>query len=302
MVRKAVILAAGSATRMQEGVESYISNPEELSAIRKGEKMAARFGRFPFLDYQVLRLIKVGVKQINLVLKPEDNFFTGHYHSHGRLLFPEAEISFSFQRVSDGTAHAVLCAGDFVGKERFLVLNGDNHYPRGPLEMFLQSPEQHFSMVGFDAQGFNPWVKQRLHSFAVIKSSGGKLQHIVEKSENPQTYVTTDLLHSGNQGRVEINNRLLVSMNLWCFNPDIIDACRRVPRHPPRSPGKNGEYELPDAVRLCMQEGKQVLVYYACEDILDLTHAEDLEIVSRRIRENLKASIEELEERYKNLL
>jgi dTDP-glucose pyrophosphorylase len=239
----------------------------------------------------------VGLKKINLVLKPEDTFFTRHYSSRGRLLFPEAEISFSFQKVPDGTAHAVVCARDFVEEERFLMLNGDNHYPAGPLRMLLQSPELHISMVGFDIEGFNPWVKERLSSFGMIRTEGGKLTQIVEKSEHPETNCTNDSLHSEKHEMVKIKNRVLVSMNLWCFNLDIMDICQRVPRHPPRSPGKQSEYELPDAVNLFMEKGKQVLVYYACEDIMDLTHAEDIEIVSRQIRENLKHSIEELEMR-----
>ncbi|MFW6139286.1 MAG: hypothetical protein ACOC7U_08945, partial [Spirochaetota bacterium] len=143
----------------------------------RGE-MAARFGRFPFLDYQLLSLMKVGLKQINLVLKPEDTFFTGHYRFRGSLLFPEAEISLSFKKVTNGTVHAALCARDFVGYERFLLLNGYNNYPAGPLRMLLHSPGPHVSMVGFDMEGFNPWVKQRLRSFAVIRSEGGTLKQI----------------------------------------------------------------------------------------------------------------------------
>jgi len=301
LVKKAVILAAGKGTRMQRGVERYIFNQDELSAIKKGEKMAARFSRFPFLDYQILNLIRVGVKEINLVLRPEDTFFTHHYSSRGKVLFPECEISFSFQQTPDGTAHAVLCARDFMGNDRFLVLNGDNNYPSEPLKMLLESPVSFSSMVAFDRDGFNPWVRERLRSFAVIKTSDGKLKDIVEKSQNPESYLTSDFLYTENQKRVEVKNRVLLSMNLWCFDSGIIDACSKVPRHPPRIPGKKGEYELPDAVKLLMEQGKTILVYYAFCDILDLTRAEDIEIVSRQIRENLKDSIEELEQRYRRL-
>jgi len=301
LIKKAVILAAGSGTRMQKGIERYISDPGELSAIKKGEKMAVRFSRFPFLDYQILNLIRVGLKEINLVLKPEDTFFTYHYSSRGKVLFPECEISFSFQPVPDGTAHAVLCAREFVGDERFLVLNGDNNYPSEPLKMLITSPSSYTSMVAFDRDGFNPWVKERLRSFAVIKTCDGKLKEIVEKSPDPETFLTSDFLYIENLKRVEVKNKILLSMNLWCFNSDIMDACKKVPKHPPREKYKQGEYELPDAVNLLMEQGKNILVYYACCDILDLTKARDMEIVSRQIRENLLGSIEELEDRYKRL-
>ncbi|UCB45695.1 MAG: hypothetical protein JSV25_16055, partial [Spirochaetota bacterium] len=93
----------------------------------------------------------------------------------------------------------------------------------------------------------------------------------------------------------------LTSMNLWRFDGDIIEACRDVPRHPPRKEGKAGEYELPDAVGLMMDRGKEVLVYYTCTDVLDLTRAEDIEFVEKAIKESLEQSIRELERRYAGL-
>jgi CTP:molybdopterin cytidylyltransferase MocA len=79
MVNNAVILAAGSASRMQENLLKYVSDDGERAAIRKGEKMAARFRKFPFLDYQIVSLIQAGLSRINIVLKPDDVYFTGHY-------------------------------------------------------------------------------------------------------------------------------------------------------------------------------------------------------------------------------
>jgi hypothetical protein len=87
-------------------------------------------------------------------------------------------------------------------------------------------------------------------------------------------------------------------MNLWCFTPDIIEACRVVPRHVPRANKKSGEYELPDAVALLLKEECEVRVYYACEDVLDLTRAEDIKIVGERIRVSLGEKIRKLEGRY----
>ena len=96
-------------------------------------------------------------------------------------------------------------------------------------------------------------------------------------------------------------DRILTSMNLWCFPPDMIDACRNVERHEPRKPGKQGEFELTDAVELWKSKGGAVLAYYGCEDILDLTNAGDIEIVGNSIRNNLTDKILELEQRYEQL-
>ena len=301
MVEKAVILAAGSASRMQRDLEKYVQDSEELDAIRTGEKMAARFGKIPFLDYQVLNLVTAGVKEINIVLRPEDRFFKDHYKKNGKVLFPEASISFSFQKVPEGTAHAVLAAGDFVGNNRFLVLNGDNNYPSGSVRMLLEAPAENGAMTAFDMDGFNIETRNRVRSFALIRTREGKLVDIIEKPDDPDRYRTSDLLFSDAGKRVKVESRRLLSMNLWCFDRDIIEACRDVPRHEPRKAGKAGEYELPDAVKLLIGRGKQILVYYVYADVLDLTRAEDIDFVGKRIKEDLKERIEELESRYSRM-
>ena len=91
-------------------------------------------------------------------------------------------------------------------------------------------------------------------------------------------------------------------MNLWCFKPEIINACKKVKRHTPRRPGKPGEFELPDAAMLLKSWGEKIIAYYAKGDVLDLTKAEDIEIVGKQIRDNLKESIVELEKRYKSIV
>lgn len=301
MVSKAVILAAGSASRMQKNLEKYISNADELSAVKKGEKMAARFGNFPFLDYQILNLVNAGLKKVSLVLKPEDTFFTSHYDMHGILLFPEINITYSFQDVPDGTAHAVLTAGRFVEEDRFFVLNGDNNYSVESIKMLLNTPENCSSMVAFDTSGFSERVREKLQTYAVVEVSNGKLSKIIEKSQDPENHQTRDMLFTVENRRVRVVDRILTSMNLWCFTPQMIDLCRNVKRHEPRKPGKPGEFELTDAVDLLMSKGGDVLVYYGCENILDLTNAGDIEIVGKSIRNTLTDKILDLEKRYKCL-
>jgi dTDP-glucose pyrophosphorylase len=302
MVSKAVILAAGSASRMQQNIEKYIIDKEELSAVRKGEKMAARFKKHPFLDYQILNLIQSGLKDITIVLKPDDVFFTKYYETHGKRLFPEAEISFSFQEIPDGTAHAVLAAEKFIHNDRCIVLNGDNNYSSESIKMLMKAPQQYSAMIAYDYEGFNRWTRQRLKAFAVIITSRGKLREIIEKARYPEQYIIRDHLYTKNNKRIEISERTLFSMNLWCFNPEIVQECKKVKRHASRKSGKPGEYELPDAVMQMVRRGKEVLVYYACEDVLDLTRAEDIEIVGDRIQKNMQDKISELEKRHETYI
>jgi glucose-1-phosphate thymidylyltransferase len=268
---RAVILAAGSASRMQDGIERYVSNGEELQAIRKGEKMAARFGKFPFLDYQILNLVESGIGEINIVLKPDDRFFQERYTTFGDNLFPEAEISFSFQEVADGTAHALLTAAAFIGEHPFLLLNGDNLYSREAVTMLMETPCGQSGVVAFDIEGFNEWTRKRIESYAVIETYKGQLTRIVEKADEPERFRVNDVLHTGSG------------------------------QHMPRKPGKPGEFELPDAVQLLLEGGREIRVYYACEDVLDLTRPEDIDVVGHQIRENLSEKITNLERRWRRL-
>jgi glucose-1-phosphate thymidylyltransferase len=264
--------------------------------------MAARFARFPFLDYQILNLALSNLDMINIVLQPEDRYFTERYRGIGRALFPEVDLSFSYQEVADGTAHALIQAADFVGDDRFLLLNGDNHYSADSIAMLMQTPPGLSGMVAYDREGFNPWTRERVKSYAVVETHEGLLSRIVEKPEEPERFLVRDFLYTVGGREMEVEGRMLVSMNLWCFGPEILEMCRVVPRHMPRKPGKLGEYELPDAVSLLLEQGHPIGVFYAREDVLDLTRPEDIEIVGRQIREHLSGRIEELERRHRRAL
>ena len=298
---KAVILAAGSASRMQDNLERFLEDGEELTAVRKGEKMAARFSRFPFLDYQLLSLARAGVRDVGIVLRPDETFFIDYYGRIGGALFPELRIGFSFQETPDGTAHAVLAAERFAGKGPFLVLNGDNHYPCRLVRMLVEAPEGFSAVAAFDTLGFGKRTRKKLGSFAVLRTVEGRLADIVEKPPKPEDHLTSDSLYTEGNRRVRVDRVVLVSMNLWRFEAGIMDACRNVTRHTPRRAGKPGEYELPDAVKLHMRGGGVFLAYYAREDILDLTRAEDIGIVAGEIRRGLADSVEELERRLARL-
>ncbi len=301
MVDRAVVLAAGSASRMQKNIERYVEDAEELGAVRRGEKMALRFENFSFLDYQILNLAQSGVERINLVIKPDDTFFRPYYEKYGKLLFPEVEISYSCQETADGTAHALYAAREFIGDTRFILLNGDNNYSANAVGILMQTPENFSALAGYDIRGFNVRTRDRLKTYAVIGTRDGKLKEIVEKAPDPGKYETTDRLYMEGNHRAAVKNRILSSMNLWCFTPDIVDACGSLARHAPRSAEKKGEYELPDAVMELLQRGKEFLVYYVCEDVLDLTSTEDIPFVREKIKESFPREIALLEEKHKSI-
>jgi dTDP-glucose pyrophosphorylase len=302
MIEKAVVLAAGSASRMQKNIERYVTNGKELHAVRMGEKMALRFEKFPFLDYQIMNLAAGGIRHINIVIKPDDDFFRPYYNTYGRLLFPGIDISWSYQHTADGTAHALYSAREFIANSRFILLNGDNNYSKSAVRMLMKTPNRYSALAGYDIRCFNERTRDRLATYAVIKTKDGKLEKIIEKASNPDRYETTDRLFRKNNRRTAVKQRILSSMNLWCFTPDIVEACGSVERHVPRRAGKPGEYELPDAVMNLLREKKQeFLVYYVCEDVLDLTSPEDIDFIREKIRKSFPREISKLEEKHRRI-
>jgi glucose-1-phosphate thymidylyltransferase len=69
----------------------------------------------------------------------------------------------------------------------------------------------------------------------------------------------------------------MVSMNCWRFDSRIFEACRDVPRSP------RGEYELPVAVQLAVEQGGRFKVVPAAGPVLDLSQRADAVEVSRRL-------------------
>ncbi|MHB1507116.1 MAG: GNAT family N-acetyltransferase [Cuniculiplasma sp.] len=110
MIKQAVILAAGSGTRMKDGTndEYILSTPKPLLKVRGT----------PIIEKIVKRLNQSGI-EIGIVINPKDES-----------LFREAlknyNILYYYQNEPKGTAHALFSAKEFVTQDMFLVQMGDD--------------------------------------------------------------------------------------------------------------------------------------------------------------------------------
>ena len=68
-----------------------------------------------------------------------------------------------------------------------------------------------------------------------------------------------------------------VGMNCWVITPELVDACRRVPR------SARGEFELPEAVSLALREGVAIGVECVALPVLDLSQRADIPAVAARL-------------------
>jgi len=268
MVRKAVIMARGLATRMRRPRPGVALGADQARAADGGLKALMPLNGRPLLHYIVDSLVRAGLEQLCLVIAPD-----AAPMRRAAAAMAEAagvRIDCAVQEEPRGTADAVLAAERFVAGEPFLVCNGDNLYPLDALSALArkEGPDCWLAAFARDrllAAGNIP--AERLRHFAVVTvSDDGRLGRIVEKPADPERYARA--------------GRLWLSMNLYRFSPVIFDYCRAVRPHPER-----GELELTAAVSALAAAGTPpVRVLLNEGGVLDLTERGDVPSAERALR------------------
>ena len=265
MTDKAVILARGLGTRMRKQSEVNSSLTSEQAKIAEtGIKALVPIDR-PFLDYVMTVLADAGYRRICLVIGPEHDAlrnYYGHEVQTDRLSF-----DFAVQEEPKGTGDAVAAAEAFAGDDPFIVINSDNYYPlealRGLRE--LDTP----GLAVFDRAAMfagSNVAADRITKFAVVEQDdAGDLKRIVEKPDEATVAALPEPVG--------------VSMNCWRFDRRIFEAARMI------EPSPRGEYELPDAVQVTIDQlgaRYRVLTYKA--PVLDLSSRDDVAGVAERLK------------------
>jgi glucose-1-phosphate thymidylyltransferase len=224
---------------------------EQAAAAETGVKALVPIGR-PFLDHVLSELADAGFDRACLVIGPEHDAVRAHYDA---LDLTRITVDYAVQAEPRGTADAVLAAADWVGGDRFSVINSDNLYPAATSRRLRAVAGA--GLVAYDAEALTAGIDpDRVRGFAIVEVADGRLVRLVEKPD------AATLAAAGPHVRV--------SMNHWLFTPAILDAARDVPL------SSRGEYELPAAVALSMSRGEVYEVVPASAMVLDLSRREDV--------------------------
>ena len=257
--RTAVILARGLGTRMRAaGPAGSGLTSQQAAAAASGYKALMPIGGHRLIDYSLAALADAGIERAVLVVGPEHEDFRRHIDS---LRLTRLTIDLAVQREPLGTADAVLSAESAVGGEPFLMVNGDNYYPRRALRDLAHHRGN--ALAGFDRAALvtdSNIPAERIAAFALVRARDGLLEDIVEK---PSAQAV--------QGA---GAHALVSMNAFGFTAEIFTACRRI------IPSPRGELEIVDAVRALRGP---VSVLPATGAVLDLSRREDIGEVEARL-------------------
>ena len=262
MIRTAAILARGRGERMRLSDESTTLTDSQKAAADRGAKVMMPFTR-PFIDYVVSALADAGIRDVIIVIDPDQNDIRQHY----QVAFPpqRTTVRFAEQMYPRGTADAVVAASLLAGDISFLVLNADNYYPVSTLRALAECDAA--ATVGFDEEALvtlGNIQRDRVSSFALLEADAhGNLKSIVEKPSSTEA--------------VDFSTSRFVGMNCWIITPRIVDACKRVPL------SARGEYELPQAVALAVAEGVEVRLIPVRAGVFDLSRRSDVGSVAEAL-------------------
>ncbi|MDB5085031.1 MAG: UTP--glucose-phosphate uridylyltransferase [Bacilli bacterium] len=245
-IRKAIIPAAGFGTRFLPATKAQ---PKEmLPLIDK-----------PAIQYIVEEAVASGIEDILIVTGRnkraiEDHFdhaielenflkMQGKWAQYEQVLeiAKMADVHFIRQKEQRGLGHAVLCARSFVGNEPFAVLLGDDiiYNPAEPAlqQMIRQYDVQQKSIVGVQA---------------VLPAEVSKYGVIAGKQVETNWYELDDLVEKPDPGEAPSN---LAIVGRYLIAPEIFEILEYT------EPGRNGEIQLTDALRvLCHDYGMQARI------------------------------------------
>ena len=257
--RVAVVLARGLGTRMRTSSPAGSGlTSQQATAAASGYKALMPIGEHRLIDYSLSALVDAGIERAVLVVGPEHEDFRRHIDS---LELTRLTIDLAVQVNPLGTADAVLSAEAAVDGEPFLMVNGDNYYPRQVLRDLARHRGN--ALAGFDRAALvaeSNIPAERIAAFALVRARDGALEEIVEKP-------STEMVQAAGP-------HAPVSMNAFRFTPEIFTACRRI------TPSPRGELEIVDAVRALPGP---VTVLPATGGVLDLSRREDIAEVEARL-------------------
>lgn len=242
----AVVPVAGRGTRLLPLTKSQ---PKEMLPI----------GSKPVVQYVVEELARCGLSRLLFITGPGKTAIENHFDVDAELIanlretgkeelleelaFERADLEYFYtrQRRQLGLGHAVLCARPVVGRQSFVValgdsiigLNGQSDVVRRMIEAFETSGAA--AVVAFEE------VPREEVVHYGIASPRGKIEPVFELQ---------DLVEKPDVN--EAPSTLAVAAR-YVFSPAIFDCLDQT------KPGKGGEIQLTDAIRLLIQRGGQVL-------------------------------------------
>ena len=297
--RTLVVLAAGIGSRFGGGIK-------QLQEVGPGGEV--------IMDYAIFDALEAGFNRVIFIIRHDiQDLFEKIIGNRVRPVCAArgVEVLCAYQEKTDlpggfvcpenrvkpwGTAHALLsCKGMLHGG--FAVINADDYYGKDAYRKaitFLDSLEEnsrdHYGLVGFslgNTLSENGGVTRGLCSM----DEKGYLRSIVETKQIVKTAFGAGVMQDGIM--CHLVNDIPVSMNMWAFTPDVLDALEkrfvRFLSTQIQEPG--AEFLLPTEIGGMLSEGTRVLVLPTESRWFGMTYAADVPGVREAFRAMTEAGI-----------
>ncbi len=226
---KAVVLGAGLGKRM-------------ASAAAGVPKVLLKVGEKTLIEYNVDKLRKIGITDVAVVI--------GYKGEMVRAVLGNS-VTYYEQHEQLGTAHAFLCAEDFIDESWFLGMNGD---------MFFTDPLKDFIKLKPPAVAVHRAEDTR--RFGKMEIKGGRLVSVKEKIEEKKPG--------------------FVNAGVYLFPKQVFDFIKKTPL------SQRKEYEVTDTVQMMIDQGSWFRVYKLKGIWTDIAYQSDLEEARQSIDKNKK--------------
>jgi len=214
----------------------------------RSKAMVPVLGR-PLVERALLPFVENGVRDFVFVISPDDAEITNHFTESTSL---DITARFVIQEERLGTAHALGIAAPILSG-RFAVSACDSLVDGSHVRALLaegDGPEAVLSLLDVE-----PELVSRS---AAVSLDGHSVRRIVEKPAREEAPSCT------------------VSLPHYIFSPRLLDLLPRL------EASSRGEYELPDAIQMLIDGGRQVVGVHA-EKRLQVSSPEDLLKLTRQM-------------------
>lgn len=283
-----VILAAGMASRY--------GSMKQIQGFGPGGET--------IMDYSIYDAIRAGFGKVAFIIRREfaENFksifepklqgkIATEYVFQDMDSFTEGATIPETRKKPWGTAHAVLCAMDFV-KEPFAVINADDFYGHSAFQdasdfLINDCTESNNAIIGYN-------LVKTLSAHGTVNrgvctlDENGNLASITERiniAEKDGKIICDD-----NQEPRELPRSTSVSMNYWCFHPSFFNYTQKVFREFLQNNinDPKAEFFIPIVADRFIKEGGTIEVITTASEWFGVTYKEDAPQVEKSLKELIK--------------
>lgn len=290
---------------MKSNDKSLVIMAAGLGSRYGGNKQVDRIGPDGeiLMQYSIYDAIKAGFNKIVFIIKPQYTDLITEISADARENGIKTEIAYQdFSTLPEfydipadrtkpfGTVHAILSAKSVIN-EPFAVINADDFYGRDAFSAMSRALDSVTdgcgAMVAYELK--NTVSKNGSVTRGVCKNENGMLSSIVEVFD----IVITDDGAIRDKAAGELDPSTPVSMNMWGFTPEILDAMQASFEDFLRGIADGdikAEYPLPSFIGKEIDSDRlSVRIYTTSAEWFGVTYAEDRPSVVERLN-NMKKS------------